>query len=188
MKGKKHMVIISNFQAPKDIKDLEDRFYNGNGYTSLELLLEDAFETGSTEWTVDRNCNIGDIVLFMCAKTAKDHIGHVCAQARKCGNEDLIRFAEEERQKYKIYSGCILGIGILIGKPFVSFSEYEYQGWKSPWYGKISDLVIFDFLINIDEFRDFIKISRTGSITKLTEEQWECLKELILEKGNKLSI
>ena len=34
------MVIITNFQAPK--KDLADRYYNCDGFTNFEILLEDS--------------------------------------------------------------------------------------------------------------------------------------------------
>lgn len=178
------MVIITNFQPPKEIDDLIDRLYNSNGYTNLEILLTDATYTGETEWTVDKDCKVGDTVLFMCAKTAKDHIGHVCAEAKRINDEEIINFAEEEREKYNKVSGYLLAIGVLEEPPFQSTSEFPYQGWQSPWYGKVGDLKLFDSPISIDSFRDFIKISRTGSITKLTNEQWIQLKQVIIENGN----
>lgn len=182
------MVIITNFQPPKEIEDLEDRFYNSNGYTNLDILLTDANCTGETEWTVDKDCKVGDTVLFMCAKTAKDHIGHVCAEAKRLGDDELIEFAEEEREKYSKVSGYLLAIGILEEPPFQSASEFPYQSWRSPWYGKVGDLKLFENPIYIGDFRDFIIISRTGSITKLTDDQWSQLKRVILEKGNSIRI
>lgn len=178
------MVIITNFQPPKDIDDLKDRLYNRNGFTNLEILLTDATFSGKTEWTVDKDCQIGDTVLFMCAKTAKDHIGHVCAEAKRLNNDELIKFAEEEREKYNKYAGNIIAVGVLESLPFQSETVFLYQGWKSPWYGKVGDLRLFKHPISIDDFRDFIKISRTGSITKLSNEQWERLKEIIFIKSN----
>ncbi|MCQ2449571.1 MAG: hypothetical protein MJ132_05215 [Clostridia bacterium] len=178
------MVIITNFQPPKEIEDLADRLYNNNGYTSLEILLTDAIDTSKTEWTVDKECKVGDTVLFMCAKTAKDHIAHVCAEAKKLNDNELINFAEEERKKYNSYAGHLLAVGMLEDLPFQDVSDFPYQGWKSPWYGKICDLKLFDHPVSIDDFRDFINISRTGSITKLTNEQWSQLKQVILNNGN----
>lgn len=178
------MVIITNFQPQKDIDDLRDRLYNSDGYTNLEILLTSASFSGETEWTVDKNCQVGDVILFMCAKTAKDHIGHVCAEAKRLDDDELIDFAEKEREKYNQYAGNIIAIGILSDTPFQSVSSFPYQGWRSPWYGKVSDLKLFAHPISIDNFRDFIKISRTGSITKLTDEQWKRLKQIILNTGN----
>lgn len=177
------MAIITNFQPPKELDDLKDRLYNRDGYTSLEILLTDATISGKTEWTVDKDCQVGDIILFMCAKTAKDHIAHVCAEAKRLNDDELINFAEEEREKYNKYAGSIIAIGVLAGVPFQDVSEFPYQGWKSPWYGKVGDLKLLENPISIDEFRGFIKISRTGSITKLTSEQWEHLKQIILYKN-----
>ena len=182
------MVIITNFQSPKEIEDLKDRLYYRDGYTSLEILLTDATLSGKTEWTVDRDCQVGDTVLFMCAKTAKDHIAHVCAEAKRFNDDMLIKFAEEEREIYNKYAGKILAIGVLEGIPFQDVSEFPYQGWKSPWYGKVGDLRLLEHPISIDEFRDFIKISRTGSITKLTSEKWEHLAQIILDKNNAMRL
>ena len=102
------MVIITNFQSPKEIEDLKDRLYYRDGYTSLEILLTDATLSGKTEWTVDRDCQVGDTVLFMCAKTAKDHIAHVCAEAKRFNDDVLIKFAEEEREIYNKLSARMI--------------------------------------------------------------------------------
>ena len=181
------MVIVTNFQSPKEIEDLEDRFYNGGGYTNLEIL-EDGAKIGWAEWTVDKSCEVGDIVILMCAKTAKDHMEHVCTQAKGIDDIELIRFAKLEREKYKKYSGYLLGTGRISESPFQGYSEYQFKCWQSPWYAKISDIKLFDCPIYIDEFRDFIKVSRTGAITKLSNDQWEQLRDLIVEKNDTLNI
>lgn len=178
------MVIINNFQSPKDLLDLEDRYYNNGGFTNIEILFTDATSTNETEWTVDKDCEVGDTILFMCAKTAKDHIAHVCVEAKKTNDKELIDFAEEEREKYNKYSGSILAIGTLKEPPFIAESDFEYQCWRTPWYGKICDLRLLDNPVSIDKYRSFIQISRTGSITKLTNEQWEQLRQIIIKEGN----
>ena len=81
--------------------------------TNIDHILN--FEATLREWTVDKNSRVGEIVFFMCAKTSKDHMGHVCAEARRQGYpSDIIAFAEAERELYKKYAGNIVAITILI--------------------------------------------------------------------------
>lgn len=181
------MVIITNFQAPKEIEDLIYRYENVDKLTSLDILIHDVLNEGETEWTVSKDSKPGDIVLFMCAKTSIDHISRLANEAKSLDNKNFTKYASEQREAYRKHAGKILAIGRLEGRPFYSKSDYPYQGWKSPWYGKIVDLTWLENAISIDNFRDFIKISRTGAITKPTNEQWQILSEIIVKSGNDIS-
>lgn len=97
---------ITNFQSPVGIEDLQDRLENGR-ISNLDMILHyDLYP--SIEWTVDKDARIGDTVLFMCAKTSVDHIGHICAELKKAGieNSDLSNFAKEQRNLYKKYAAA----------------------------------------------------------------------------------
>lgn len=173
-------VFITNFQSPTDIADLKERF-ELDRKTNLDIILANGAESGLTEWTVPKTAKEGDIVLFMCAKTSKDHIGHVCAQAKELGDEVLIQYAEEQRENYKKYAGNIVAVGTVMDNAYqLQDSGYENQYWKSPWYAVIDGVQILENPISISEFRSFITVSRTGAITNLDPAQWEKLSALIL--------
>ena len=88
--------------------------------------------------------------------------------------------AEQERQLYKKYAGMIVGLGIIQELPYQTFdSGYQYSYWKSPWYAKISNITRLKNPLPINEFRDFIYISRTGAITNLTRDQYRQLFKLL---------
>lgn len=175
---------ITNFQSPVELEDLIDR-YEKDGLTNIDYLLENRY---STEWTVSRYACAGDIALFMCAKTSKEHMGHVCAEARRCGDEELLEFAEQERELYRRYAGQIVAVGVVKSKPFqLENSGYTYQYWRSPWYARIDGLELLNNTVNISEFRDFITVSRTGAITTLTDEQWGQIKSIICRKNTNIS-
>lgn len=170
--------IITNFQAPKKLDDLIDRYYR-DGETNIDKILFDP-KCMHTEWTVDRYNQIGDRVFFMCAKTSKDHMKRVLMQARSTEDQEIIEFAEKEMDLYQHFAGNIVAMGIIAELPFASEdSGYNNPGWKSPWYARIDDYCLLNRPVSIDVFRDFIKVSRTGAITKLTSEQEERLLELI---------
>lgn len=175
---------ITNFQSPVEIEDLLDRYEQGE-VTNIDMLLD--FEMYSPlEWTVSKDAEVGDIVFFMCAKTSKDHMGHVCVQAKE-ESPEVYEFALREKELYKKYAGNIVAIGKVAKEPFqTEDSGWERPYWKSPWYAEISDIVLLENMVNISEYRDFITVSRTGSITKLTEMQGEKLYKLIQIKNKSL--
>jgi len=170
------MAFITNFQGPVELDDLIERFDTG-GLTNIDILINDSpadpskNENNTTEWTVDRNASIGETVFFMCAKSSVDHMGHVRAAAKRTEDPDLIDFAEQQYQKYRKYAGKIVAIGTICDTPFQEHdSGYEHAHWRSPWYAKIHYTVL-SHPVSIDLFRSFITVSRTGSITKLSEDQ-----------------
>ncbi len=176
--------IIVNFQSPVELCDLIDRFER-DGLTNIDHILN--FENTLKEWTVDKNCAPGDVVFFMCAKTSKDHMGHVCSEARKYGDEFILSFAEEKRELYKKYAGNIIAVGFIESNPFqTDDSGYEYSLWRNTWYAKICNFQLLNQLVSISEFRDYITVSRTGSITKLTNEQKQKLWNQIKVKNNNI--
>lgn len=171
---------ITNFQSPVEMEDLKDRLCHGR-ISNIDMILE--YERFfPLKWTVDKNAKIGDTVVFMCAKSSIAHIRHLCTLIRNEKEEDteLGKFAFEQREKYKQYAGKIIAVGEIAEKPFQTFdSGWKAPYWRSPWYAEISNVKRLNIPVSIDQFRDFILISRTGAITRLTEEQWRKLKELI---------
>lgn len=174
---------ITNFQSPVELDDLIDCFESG-GVTNLNMIL-DRKQHARIEWTVDKNATAGDTAYFMCAKTSADHMGHLCALLRKLEDADaeLLAYAEAQRKQYRDKAGQIIAVGRVADGPFSTFdSGWNASYWRSPWYARIDNIRILDRPVSIAEFRDFIKVSRTGAITKLTNEQNETLKKLIAGK------
>ncbi len=174
---------ITNFQSPVELDDLIDRFQSG-GVTNLNMIL-DRERYASVEWTVDKNATVGDTVYFMCAKTSVDHMGHLCALLRKAevADKELLAYAEAQRKLYREKAGQIIAVGQVADEPFSTWnSGWNSPYWRSPWYARIDNIRVLDRSVNIAEFRDFIQVSRTGAITKLTNEQDEGLQKLIAGK------
>lgn len=167
-------IIINNFTAPSNLDDLYDYFLSGG--SNIDILLED-LKIGSTVWSIDKKAQIGDIVVFMCAKTARDKLGLASSHIPSNYSPQFISFINSQKSLYKKYSGCLLGIGVVNEIP-------KQDGtW---WMSEIINLVPINNPVHISEFNDFITVSRTGSITKLTDSQWERLKWIIHSKNPQL--
>ena len=177
--------IIINFQSPLTLDDLIDRC-DSDGLTNIDHILN--FESTTQEWTVDRNCSVNDTVFFMCAVTSKDHMRRLRNTVKKCVESELLKeeyldYANEKLALYQQYAGHIVAIGRIVEEPFMSdLSGYGNPAWKTKWYAKIGDYHLTDNAVSIDDYRGFISVSRTGSITKLSDEQSRQLLELIESK------
>ena len=166
------MIFITNFNNSKDINDIKQSYDNYKG-TNLNFILED-FSKGNTRWSVPKTALPGDIVLFMCANEARHNLGMAASNIQNNYDSDFIQFLDDQKSLYKQYSGRILGYGIVQSAP-----EKE-EAW---WMSEISHLVKFTNAIASDDFKTFISVSRTNSITSLTDGQWERLKWVINQKN-----
>lgn len=174
---------IANFQSPIEIEDLIDR-YNKGSITNIEMILNHK-DYEPLEWTVDRYSEVNDIVFFMCAKTSVNHMGHLVSVAKEEA-EEILAYAKKEREVYKKYAGKIVAIGKVAKEPFeTDDSGWESPAWRTTFYAEIKNIKLLDNPIDISDFRDFIYVSRTGSITKLKKEQEQQLLNVIRNNNPK---
>lgn len=179
------MPFIMNFQSPKTVEDLLDRFET-DGLTNIDHIFH--FEETPKEWTVDRTTKEGELVFFACAKTSVDHMARLVREVKASDDtfmdEDhyvaFLAFAEEKYALYQQYAGHLVAVGQVASAPFkLDYSAYEHAAWSSKWYAKIDKFELLDQPVPFSAFREFITISRTGSRTKLTQEQVEQLLRCI---------
>ena len=158
--------IITNFQSPQTLDELEF-CYEDDMRSNLDFILNEPV----TVWTVDKRSKKGDSVFFNCATSAKSRIGSVCKAVKSTGNQELIDFAEKERELYKKYSGHIVAYGILIDDAF--FDEDDNR-----WSAEIEVLSVFENPIPYSEYKTFAPVSSYGAITILSDEQSDKIKNI----------
>lgn len=165
------MVFITNFTNSRDLEDIKYSFDHGK-QTNIDDLL-DSFKSGNTTWSVYKGAAIGDIVVFMCAKEARNNLGMATSHIPNDYGADFFAFVDEQKALYKKYSGCLLGYGVVASDPYK-------DDW---WMADIVRMRQFPVPIHIDDFRSFIRISRAYSITKLQDDQWGRLKWVVNQKN-----
>lgn len=168
------MIFITNFTVSRALSDIKAAF-DDFGKTNIDYMLDDLVN-GQTNWSVPKNAAPGDIVVFMCAKTARNNIGLATSHIPTSYGQAFNAFVDQQKVLYKKYSGCMLGYGIVATAP-------RYIAEDNWWMADINQLRPFANPIGIDDIRSFITISRTNSITYLKAAQWERLKWLVNQKN-----
>lgn len=179
------MSFIMNFQSPKTFDDLFDRF-EFDGLTNIDHILQ--FEETIKEWTVDKTTKQGELVFFSCAKTSVDHMKRLLGEVKRSeasfmdeeAYAEFLAFTQDKVDLYARYAGHLVAIGKVASSPFrVEHPGYSHAAWSSQWYAKIDDFRLLDSPIPFSAIRDFVTISRTGSRTRLTDQQVERLMTMI---------
>ena len=184
---------INNLAFPKTLDEVE-WFLDENGHFNIEdILIESQMEDGYVEWTVPKWCKAGDIVFFMHSVTSKSTISRLSTEL-KCTKQDYScdRYHKiwngllHGKELYQQYGGKIFAVGMVEGAPFHDdYFDNNQQDihWKSKIYAKIINLYCFTVPIDIDEFHDFIMVSRQSAITPVFGKEFEQLKQIIIQKN-----
>lgn len=176
--------VINNISFPKTVESLE-YFINEVGHFNVEDIL--LFST--VEWTMPKWALKNDIVFFFHAKTTIQTIRRLESEIRKNSgknNNTLLQGLQHARSLYDKYGGKIFAIGRVLGRPFYDSGEWQERvHWGRKIYAEIGDIHILQTPVKIDEFSQFITISRQSAITSVVGADFEKLKEVI-GKSNKI--
>lgn len=181
---------ISNISVPTSLEEMLEYFIEGND----AQMLVDEIDNGNykTNWTVPRWVKRGDIVLFMHAKTANSTLTALRTELRKTN-----KYKQNEKNKlekaiasqlafHKQYGGCIFAIGRINGIPEYDEGPKGILHWGSRLYCDIDNLFLLENPINISQFNSFININRMSSITPIYNEEYNRLKNMIMESNHVL--
>ena len=165
---------ITNISFPKSLDEVL-YFIDMRGRFDVEEVLEESY----VEWTAPKDARIGERAFFMHSKTSIDTIRSLKKQRKEMeadidpdANKVLIKALDRAEELYQSIGGCVFAQGKVCGKIIVdNVARNDGLHWRSVYYAPIDGISLIEPPINIGEFRDFIKISRTGAITKLDSEQ-----------------
>ena len=164
---------VANFQSPYELDELEWCLREGSP-TNLGCLFEPMQGEHLGMWTVPKWAKAGDRVFLMCGASTTQHMAHVCKQAKESGDERLIALANVERDQYKRYAATILALGRVAAAPVPP----RNGGSQALWWAPIRDFVFLHNPVAPEQWKPIFKVSRTGSITKLSDEESASLEAL----------
>lgn len=167
------------------LEDLIDRYYS-DGLTNIDHILH--FEATAQVWTVDEDSQMGDTIFFTCADNAVTHMARLVEEVASFEGyvedfEQVLAYAKKQQKLYETYAGYLLAVGRLAIPPFQQQSPgYAFAAWTNPWYAKISDFRRLTEPLPVSTFKDFITLSQTSSRTYLTDDQYQKLAGLVMDR------
>ncbi len=175
---------INNISFPKTIDELINILRDRSRFYVEDILYEDP-----TAWTVPKWAMVNDIVFFFHAKTAIQSITRLVTtindQKEDIDNYDfLMQSLQHARNLYNQYGGKIYAIGRVLDRPF--YGEPDIDGeinWKGNIFAPIGDICILKEPIPIEDFNNFIRVSRQSAITPVLGDDFEHLKDIIAAKN-----
>jgi len=181
--GNQVQAFVVNHTFPNSLHEVLQEI-ECRGFLTIELLLHEK----KVQWTVPRWCKSGDIAFFMFSKTSNARISSLVTEFNKTKENYSIRerrILEETllfgRDLYKKYGGCIFAFARVEGTIVNEKSDPDStMHWRSPIYAPMGQLTLLERPISIEEFREFITISRQNTITPILGEAFDKLRDIII--------
>ena len=181
--------LINNISFPKNIEGMFE-YVTDNRLFDVEKILSDRYN----EWSAPKWVQAGDIMLFFHAKTALATI----RKLKKEFNSKIMDYSENDRELlldgfdraeylYDLYGGKIFAIAKVVGSPsYFDRSDDGLYGahFKGRVFAEIEIIHILNNPIHINEFSDFILVSRQSAITGVFGDTYTRIKELIMSKND----
>lgn len=182
------------------LRMVEKNRYFRNWATDLDTLLE--FNPKIVDYTTaPKWLTQGDILFFYHTKTAKQRIKKLRAQVQEASpssrfpqvfeihrarkRQKLIEFLERAFELADRYSGTIFSCAEVAGPSEYLEDEDELNHFRGRIFVPLAKVHIFNRPLSAEQFEDFVKINRQGTITFLKKQDFEGIKQQ-LSKNNQL--
>lgn len=173
-----YILNISAIQSMEELREMA----NGGYAHAVEMPLM-AGKREITEFTAPKWIMRGDIVFFYHAATANTHNKRLRREARNGNLEDaesLNKYLDYCDKLYDKYGGKIYAVGVISETPFYdSDSGWEHPHFKSRIFAPIENVVELRYPIPLNQFKEFIPITRQQSVTPVFGNDFMKLKSMI---------
>lgn len=184
---------IVNTALPKTIREVYEEAIEELGHESNRYDIESVLQGEPYEcWSVPKWAKLGDVIFFMLARTS----AYAAKRLAKEYELEKPNYSLAERNTIEpmllraqwltgTYAGKLVGVGRVASLPFVSEPALEHSHYQGRIFADISDVVLFERPVDIDEFSDFQQIRRGMTVTPVLGHNFTKLREVI-SKGNRL--
>jgi hypothetical protein len=156
----------------------------GAGATDLETLLNFKPNHGAW-WTTPRWITTGDVLWFYHTLSAKAKIARLRKQIKRAETDaDLIAVLDRAAKLAEQYAGTIFACAEVAGPTEYVKAEGEIYHFKNPMFAPLARVICFKHPLSATRFEHVIKINRQGTITAVSGESFDRLKELIAEDNS----
>ncbi len=183
---------IANCSFANTLEELQQDL-NTWGYFNYEcIFFEEEFMWTSPKWA-----KVGDVVFFYHTKKALINISSLQRNLKtmqgKMPTDKYLTYEEKlkkARDNYEKYGAKIFAIGQVCAEPEMTSDEDPFgitdndlYHWGSKNYACMSNICVLKNPVPMEDFTDFITLSPGGSYTMVLGEQFERLRDLIIERN-----
>lgn len=169
---------ISNISFPKQLTEIRLRLESSGGFVLEDILKENELFLPVPAWS-----NVGDIVIFMYAKSARAKITKLMTFLYNNQTiEDASSLLDVLLKQLKVhekYGGKIFAIGQVKTLPVL------HKNFYNPYFKnkRVSKIEIIDKLsspVSLESLCPTFSISKQSTITKMQDETFEKIKKVIM--------
>ena len=150
--------------------------------TDMNILLNLEGYVKPYDWTAPKWLTEGDILFFYHAKSAKQRTKKLYKEYKSTKNPDKL-ILDTLKQSIRLaekYSGTIFGCTQITGTPKYYPDEEKIWHFKGRIFAPFEDFTLFEYPLASEKFTEYVKISRQGTITPISnKEEFEGLKNLL---------
>jgi hypothetical protein len=169
---------ITTVSFPTTLEGVRD--WVGSGRTDLDVLLQ---ERSGLEWTAPRWMTTGDILFFYHAVSATTRIRRLLKQAQSLSNRALLELLHHADQLAGQYAGTIFAYAEVAGPSEHLGPGDAHSHFKSTIFAPLKRIHVFEAPLRAEQFKQFVRINRQGTITLLGREEFSGLKHLLSQQN-----
>lgn len=173
-----YILNISAIQSMEELREMTNGSYAHTVEMPLMVGKREIDEFTAPKWIMR-----GDIVFFYHAATANTHNKRLRREVRNGNFEDaerLNKYLDYCDKLYGKYGGKIYAVGVISETPFYdSDSGWEHPHFKSRIFAPIENVVELHYPISLNQFKEFIPITRQQSVTPVFGNAFMKLKSMI---------
>jgi hypothetical protein len=155
---------------------------DANALTDLDVLLSPRL-THELFWTAPRWMTTGDVLFFYHAVSATTRIRRLLKQAQSSSNTPLIKVLQHAEQLAAMYAGTIFACAAVAGSSERIEHDDVLSHFKSTMYAPLKRVHIFEAPVSAEQFQQFVRINRQGTITLLGRNEFNGLKHLLSQRN-----
>lgn len=169
------------YELTKMIEKNEDRSNNEEGLLDIEIILNHERQKDIL-WTIPRWAKTDDIIFYFHAKYAFVKIRSIIKEAKAVEKYDgkIKKILDKADKFYNIYGGKVFSIARVGALPeYFGEDDEEYYHFDSRVFGGIKDVHLLKTPISLEQFSQFIRISRQSSITPVLGDSFDKLRKIV---------
>lgn len=190
--GRISRAYILNLAIPKTIEQVYSRATaddsSERGRFDIEGIL---YGDPCSGWTAPKWAQVDDLVFFMLTRTS----AYAARRLAKDWLEERDFYAPEEVNLIEQmllkaqwladrYSGKIYAVGRIASEPEYALPVADLPHFRKRLFADVDEITLLEKPVDMEEFKSYISISRTGSITTIEESALAQLSDLLTSAGN----